>query len=82
MEESIREIASLSEQKAETYRYWQSKTPAERVAETWRLSVEKYGEPKVGLRDGPLQRIRRNANAEEEVVELTYPSANEVQPKT
>jgi hypothetical protein len=82
MDETIPGIESTDEQQAETYLYWQSKTPAERFAETWRLSVEKYGQPRTSLRDGPFRRIRRNANGEEEVIELTAPFADEARPKT
>jgi hypothetical protein len=49
-------------------RYWASRTPEERVAETWRLSVEKYGLPKTSLRDGPARLIRRNEKGE--VIEI------------
>jgi len=48
--------------------YWQSKTPAERVGEGWRLSVEHYGLPKGDLRDGPVQKVRINSNGTEEVI--------------
>ena len=61
--------------KEERLRYWLSKTPAEREAETWRLSVETYGEPKGGLRDGPFRLIRKTASGEFEGVEWTRDAA-------
>jgi hypothetical protein len=48
--------------------YWQSRTPAERFEETWRLSVEAYGMPQGTLRDGPFRLIRRTPDGKEEVV--------------
>jgi hypothetical protein len=57
--------------KEEQLPYWLAKTPAEREAETWRLSVEKYGEPKGSLRDGPFRMIRRTISGEFEGVEWT-----------
>ncbi len=77
-----RKVGPRSEDRAERIRYWQSRTMDERIAETWRLSVEKYGKPKRSLRDGPFQLIRRNANGEEEIIEFTHPRADETQSKT
>jgi hypothetical protein len=56
------------EEKLSSYRYWQSRTPAERFEETWRLSVEKYGRPKGDLRDGPWRHIRRLPGGGEEII--------------
>lgn len=45
-----------------SYRFWQSRTPAEGFAETWRLSVEHYGMPIGDLRDGPVMKYPRLPN--------------------
>lgn len=42
MEKTIRKFASIDEMKDEEYRYWQSVTPAERIAAGHQLSVEGY----------------------------------------
>lgn len=73
MDETLRKVGPLSEDQAERIRYWQSRTIDERMAETWRLSVEKYGEPKGSLRDGPVRLIRLDAKGEEERIESTRP---------
>ncbi len=82
MDKTIRKVESRSKQEQEYTHYWGSKTPEERIAEAWRLNVEKYGQPKTSLRDGTFRRIRRNASGEEEIIELARPQADETQPKT
>jgi hypothetical protein len=42
MEKTIRKFSSFDEMKDEEYRYWQSKTPAERFAAGHQMSVEGY----------------------------------------
>jgi hypothetical protein len=83
MHKTIQNVRPRPRQDEEYTRYWASKTPDERVAETYRLSVEKYGQPKTSLRDGPVRLIRRDANGEEvEIIELTHPANNGNQSKT
>ena len=71
MDTNIQEDEPTANQKEERFRYWLAKTPAEREAETWRLSVEKYGEPKGSLRDGPYRMIHKTATGELTGVEWT-----------
>jgi hypothetical protein len=47
------------EERLASLRYWQNRTGAERFAETWRLSVEHYGQPRGTLRDGPFRKCQR-----------------------
>ena len=68
MEEAVPNATDTTEQRAERYRYWRSRSPAERWNETWRLSVEEYGVPEGSLRDGPFRLIRLNPDGSEEVV--------------
>ena len=42
MDKTIRKVTSLSEQRAETYRYWRSRTSAERFQATYEHSVAVY----------------------------------------
>lgn len=42
MDKTVRKVTDLREQRAETYRYWQSRTPAERFEATWELSSDLY----------------------------------------
>jgi hypothetical protein len=51
--------------------YWLSKTAAEREAEMWRLSVEKYGVPQGNFRDGPLRKYRRNTDGTDTLISET-----------
>jgi hypothetical protein len=39
---AIRKFSSHEEQRAEDYRYWQSRTPAERLAAVWELTALAY----------------------------------------
>jgi hypothetical protein len=71
MDHTLQNARPRTKQEEEYTRYWATKTPAERIAETWRLSVEHYGVPKTSLRDGPARRIRRNADGQEEIVEIS-----------
>jgi hypothetical protein len=48
-----------AEEKAGSYRYWATKTDAEKWAETVRLSVEHYGMPIGDIRDGPILKYQR-----------------------
>lgn len=40
MEKILRKVASVAEQKAESYRYWQSVPAGERMSATWEMSFE------------------------------------------
>jgi hypothetical protein len=42
VDKTIRKVASCEEAKNEEYRYWQSVSPAERIAAAWQLSIEQY----------------------------------------
>ncbi len=42
MEKILRKLTSFEEAKDEEYRYWQSVSPAERLAAAWQLSMEQY----------------------------------------
>jgi hypothetical protein len=42
MDKTVKRVTDLREQRAETYRYWQSRTPAERFEATWELSRDLY----------------------------------------
>jgi hypothetical protein len=42
MDKTIRKVTDLAEQRAETYRYWASRSPAERFEATWQLSRNLY----------------------------------------
>jgi hypothetical protein len=52
--------ARTEEEKQASVLYWLTKTPEERTAEGWRLSVEKYGLPVGDLRDGSVLKYRIN----------------------
>jgi hypothetical protein len=56
------------EERAKSYRYWASRTPAERFAETLRLSIERYGMPIGDIRDGPIIKYRRNPDGTKTVI--------------
>ena len=81
MDDIIDSTPQRTKEQKEYTRYWAGKTSEERIAETWRLSVEKYGQPKTSLRDGPFRLVRRNANGKEEMIELTSNRALDKQPK-
>jgi len=68
MEKPLPIDTRTDEDRAESYRYWASKTPAERIAEGWRLSVEHYGIPIGDLRDGPASKYIRNPDGTETTV--------------
>jgi hypothetical protein len=42
MDKTVRIVTDLDEQQAETYRYWQSVSDAERMDATWELSLQMY----------------------------------------
>lgn len=42
MDKTIRRVTDLKEQRAETYRYWQSRPPAERFLAVWETTVQAY----------------------------------------
>lgn len=42
MDKTLRKVTDFDEQQAETYRYWQSRSPAERFEATWELSRDLY----------------------------------------
>jgi hypothetical protein len=58
-------------QRAESYRYWATKTDAEKWAETVRLSVERYGVPVGDLRDGPFRKYRINPDGTRTLIRET-----------
>ena len=44
MDKTIRKVTDVRAQRAETYRYWQDRSPAERFEATWELSRDLYRE--------------------------------------
>lgn len=42
MDKTLRKVTDVREQQAETYRYWQGRTSAERFEATWELSRDLY----------------------------------------
>jgi hypothetical protein len=42
MDKTIKKVIDLSEQRAETYRYWRSRSSSERFEATYRHSVDLY----------------------------------------
>jgi hypothetical protein len=42
MAKTIKKFTSHAEQKAETYRYWRSRTPAERLLAVWEATATAY----------------------------------------
>jgi len=42
MDKTVRKVTDHAELEAETYRYWRSRSPAERYQATWELSVDQY----------------------------------------
>jgi len=42
MDKTVRRVDSLTEQQRETYRYWQSRSDADRMNATWELTLELY----------------------------------------
>jgi hypothetical protein len=60
MEDDFIPDTRTEEEKQASILYWLAKTPEERTAEGWRLSVEKYGLPVGDLRDGPVRKYRIN----------------------
>jgi len=42
MDKTIRKFSSNAEQKAETYRYWRSKSPEERFLAVWEATAMAY----------------------------------------
>lgn len=44
MDKTVRKVTDLAEQQAETYRYWRSRSSAERFEATWELSRDLYRE--------------------------------------
>ena len=42
MDKTVRKITDLTEQQADTYRYWQSVSNSERMRATWQFSYEIY----------------------------------------
>jgi len=44
MDKTIRKITDLTEQRAETYRYWRNRPAAERFEATWEMSRDAYRE--------------------------------------
>ena len=59
------------EERLASVRYWQSRTPAERFAETYRLSVGHYGMPEGTLRDGPVTKLIRLPDGSVQVLSVT-----------
>ena len=58
MDKSIRIVTDLIEQQAETYRYWQSVSNAERMRTTWEFTFQMYRQTGA-VKDG--QRLQRTA---------------------
>ncbi len=42
MDKTLRRFIDLKEQRAETYRYWQGRPPAERFLAVWETTAEAY----------------------------------------
>ena len=42
LDKTIRKFANAAEQKAATYRYWQSRSPAERFLAVWEVTAAAY----------------------------------------
>ena len=42
MDKTVRRVDSPTEQQRETYRYWQSRSDADRMNATWELTLELY----------------------------------------
>ncbi len=42
MDKTLRKFTSHEEMRAETYRYWRTRTPTERFEATWELSRDSY----------------------------------------
>jgi hypothetical protein len=42
MDKTIRRVASIEEQNAETYRYWQSRPLSERLLAVWEVTAAAY----------------------------------------
>ena len=58
MDKTVRIVTDLVEQQAETYRYWQSVSNAERMRATWQFTFEIYRQKGLA-HDG--QRLQRTA---------------------
>jgi hypothetical protein len=56
MDKTIRRVTDLKEQRAETYRYWQSRSVGDRLNAVWDATVESYAFK--GIRPG-AQRFER-----------------------
>jgi len=80
MDETIQNARLRTKEEQEYTRYWANKTSEERIAETWRLSVEKYGPPK-SLLDGPFGGSVVTPSGEEETIELTHTRTDASQPE-
>ena len=68
MGDAVHEDTRTKEERLAGFRYWRSRTPSERFAEAWRLSVEAYGLPEEDLRNGPFRIIQRTAGGTEEFI--------------
>lgn len=54
MDKTIRRVTDLKAQQAETYRYWQSRPPAERFLAIWETTAAAYAFK--GVRYDPTRR--------------------------
>lgn len=54
---TIRKFSSHEEQQAETYRYWQSRSPGERLAAVWEATLAAWSVK--GFRYDPSRRSER-----------------------
>lgn len=56
MDKTVRKVSDVTEQQAETYRYWQSVSNSERMNATWQLTFDLYRQKGLA-QDG--QRLQR-----------------------
>ena len=42
MDKTVQKVSDLEEQRAATYRYWQSRSYSERINATWEFTLELY----------------------------------------
>jgi hypothetical protein len=56
VDKRVRKVDSLAEQQRETYRYWRSRSDAERMNATWELTLELYRMKGMGPDEQGLQR--------------------------
>ena len=80
MEKAIRKFASFDEMKDEEYRYWQSVTPAGRLAAGHQVSVEGYRALGYSCDGADLKRVAvRTENKPDRREPINYDSASEIE---